>query len=119
MGFCDKCILALTDAKIPKFSWFNQVNVTACHQFPSELTDLTLVEKAMVARAHPVISILKLRPTGGSNPAATYQRVRGHAVVLPQNPGPLLQILPSSTFQLHEVIKVVWASDKPYTTDDL
>ena len=73
----------------------------------------------MVARAHPVISILKLRPIGGSNPAATYQRVRGHAVVLPQNPGLLLQILPSSTFQPHEVIRVVWISDKPYTTDHL
>ena len=41
LWFCDKCFIALTDAKIPKFGWSNQVNLTACHQFPSELNDLT------------------------------------------------------------------------------
>lgn len=62
------------------------------------MVDLTLVEEAVIARAHPIVSILKLRPTGGSDPAATYQRIQGHAVVLPQNPGPLLQLLPLATF---------------------
>ena len=75
LWFCDKCILALTDAKILKFSWCNQVNITLCHQFFSELTDLTLVEKTMIARVHLVISILKLRSIGGSNPAAICQWV--------------------------------------------
>ena len=115
----EECTHALTLGKVPKFRGSNHVNVTACHQFSAKLVDLTLVEKAVIARAHPVISILKLRPIGESDPATTYQRIRGHAVVFPQNPGLLLQLLPSATFQPHEVIKVVWASDKPYTPNDL
>ena len=31
----------------------------------------------------------------------------------------MLQLLPLATFQPHEVIKVVWTSDKPYTPSDL
>ena len=93
--------------------------MTTCAQFSLELEGLTLVEKALIARAHPVISILKLRPASGSKPTATYQRIRDHAVVLSQNPGLLLNILPSSTFQPHQVIKIMWASDTPHTTSQL
>ena len=93
--------------------------MTTYAQFPLELEGLTLVEEALIAWVHPVISILKLRPTGGSKSTATYQRIRGHAVVLLQNPGLLLNILQSSTFQPHQVIKVVWASDTLHTTSQL
>ena len=83
LWFCDTCKRALTAIQAPKFVWYNQVNFTTCAQFPMELAGLTLVEEALIARAHTVISILNLRPAGGSKPTATYQRIRGHAVVLP------------------------------------
>jgi hypothetical protein len=38
---------------------------------------------------------------------------------LPQNPGPLLDILPSAEIKLYEKIKVVWFSDRAPTADDL
>lgn len=34
--------------------------------------------------------------------SVSYQWIRGHAVVLPQNLGPLLDILPSSNLVLHD-----------------
>ena len=119
LWFCTTCQLALAATQASKFRWYNQVNMTTCVQFLEQLKGLTLVEEALIARAHLVISILKLRPAGGSKPSATYQRIRGHAVVLQQNPGPLLHILPSSMFQPYQVIKVVWASDTPHTTSHL
>lgn len=40
--------------------------------------------------------------------AALYQCIRGHAVVLPQNSSLLLDILPSETLVLHDIIRVIW-----------
>lgn len=68
-----------------------------------------MAEEAAIARAHPVVSILKLRPSGAFNPAA-YSCIKGHAVLLPQNPTPLLTLLPSPTLALHDIIRIVWAA---------
>ncbi len=80
--------------------------------------DLTLVEEAVIAHAHPVISILKLRPAGSSL-STSYQRVCDYAVVLPQNLGLLLTLLPSSSLILHDVIQVIWAGKQPHTNVDI
>ena len=79
---------------------------------------MTLVEECLIARSHPIASILKLRPNDVPN-AVAYNRVRGHVIVLPQDPGPLLSILPSAELKLHEKIKVVWLDDRSPTADDL
>ena len=79
---------------------------------------MTLTEKCLIARSHPITSVLKLRPNGTINPLA-YNRLRGHVVVLPQDPGPLLDILPSAELKLYEKINVVWFGDRPPTADDL
>jgi hypothetical protein len=71
-----------------------------------------------MARSHPIASILKLRPNGAYNPAA-YNRLQGHIIVLPQDPGPLLDILPSAEVKLYKKIKVVWFGDRSPTTQDL
>ncbi len=39
----------------------------------------------------------------------TYRGVRGHSVLLPQNPGPLLILLLSETTSIDDVVRVVWA----------
>ena len=91
------CWQALAAVQAPKYGWYNQVNVMPCDLFLIELTRLTLVEETLIAWAHFVISILKLRPASGSKPTAIYQQISGHAVVLPQNPGLLLYILLLST----------------------
>ena len=66
----------------------------------AELEDLTLTEECAIARSHPIGTILKLKPNGFRSPAA-YNAINGHMVNIPQNPGPLLDILPSPTLQFH------------------
>jgi hypothetical protein len=117
-GFCAPCFKALHKGKIPKFSALNGVNVTMCQNYPPELEDLTLTEEYAIARSHPIGTILKLKPNGFRNPAA-YNAIRGHIVTLPQNPGPLLDILPSPVLKFHEHIKIVWSGKSDPTEEDL
>lgn len=116
--FCQQCFNSISKSILPKFGSINIVNKTSYQQYPLQLTDLTPVEEAMIALARPVILILKLRPSGVST-AASYQRIRGHAVVLAPNAGPLLEMLPSSSLVLHDVIRIVWASKRPHTKADI
>lgn len=90
---------------IPKFSAKNLVNVTLCQDYPSALEDLTLTEEYLIAMCHPLGVVLKLRPGGRSSPV-NYHALRGHFIVIPQDPEPLLQILPSPELALHSLIKV-------------
>ena len=117
-GFCERCFLALHRGHIPKFSALNGVNVTMCHLYPAELEDLTLTEECAIARSHPIGTILKLKPNGFRSPAA-YNAINGHFINIPQNPGPLLDILPSPTLRFHEHIKIVWTGKTEPTKDDL
>ncbi len=71
------------------------------------LEGLTSAEEAVIARVHLVITILKLRPNNTFNPGS-YKGIRGHSVLLPQNPGPLLDLLPSETTLVDEVVRVAW-----------
>jgi len=88
-----------------------------CQDYPSVLEDLTTVEESLIARCHPIGTILKLRPGGRVSPT-NYNAVRGHYIVIPQNPGPLLQILPSPELRLENLIKVFWLSeDRPKDKD--
>ena len=116
--FCRYCYTAVSSWKIPKFSATNFVNITMCQSYPSALEDLTAVEECLIAKCHPVGTILKLRPGGHSTPAC-YNALRGHMIVIPQDPGPLLQILPSPELRLDNLIKVFWLGKYPPTNRDL
>jgi len=94
------------------------MNVTFCQDYPPELKDLTPVEEAVIAKCHPVGIILKLRPGGHSSPS-NYRAVKGHFVIIPQDPGPLLDILPSPDLHLQNLFKVFWFNDRPPTDDAL
>lgn len=72
----------------------------------------------MIALAYLVVSILKLQPSGVSL-AASYQKIHGHIVVFPQNPRPLFDMLPSSLFVFHDIIWIVWVSEKSHTDADI
>jgi hypothetical protein len=104
---CKPCFNALNGGRIPKFSALNAVNVTMCQHYPAELEDLTLMEEYAIARSHPIGAILKLKPNGVRNQQRT-TGIRGHIVPIPQNPGPLLDILPSPDLRFHDHIRVVW-----------
>jgi hypothetical protein len=94
------------------------MNVTLCQHYPSALNDFTLPKEYLVAKAHPVGVVLKLRPGGRSSPV-NYHALRGHFIVIPKDPGPLLQILPSPKLHFAQLIKVVWLGNQPPATSDL
>jgi hypothetical protein len=49
----------------------------------------------------------------------THHGLRGHSIVIPQDPGPLLHILPSPELRLNDLIKVFWLGSQPPTDTDL
>ncbi len=77
-----------------------------------------MAEEAAIARAHPVTSILKLRPNRGFNLAA-YYAIKGHIVLLPQNPSSFLSLLPSPEIALHDLICIIWYGKRRPTDYDL
>lgn len=89
-----------------------------CQDYPSALEDLTPVEECLIAKCHPVSTILKLQPRGHSAPT-NYNVLRGHMIVIPQGPRPLLQILPSPELRLDNLIKVFWLGKYRPTNRDL
>ncbi|KAL4888048.1 hypothetical protein BDV59DRAFT_189427 [Aspergillus ambiguus] len=90
---CSSCYSALFRRSIPKFSSLNKINVTLCQCYRAILSDLTLPEECLIAKCHPLGVVLKLRPGGRSSPV-NYRALRGHFIVIPQDPNPLLRILP-------------------------
>lgn len=116
--FCNLCYAAVKRDNVPKFSAGNSINVTTCQHYPSVLEDLTPIEESLIAKCHPIGTILKLRPGGRASPT-NYNALRGHMIVIPQDPGPLLQILPSPELRLHNLIKVFWLGKDPPTNRDL
>ena len=112
--FCHGCFNAIKQRKPPKYSALNAVNVSFCQDYPDALKGLTLTEECLIARGHPIASIVKLRPH-----AASYHRLQGHIIVLPQEPGALLDLLPSAEINFPEKIKVIWFGDRVPTAEDL
>jgi hypothetical protein len=105
--FCTTYHSAVCCSSIPKFSASNFINVVMCQDYLSALDDLTTVEECLIAKCHPVRAILKLQPGGHSSPS-TYNAICGYMIVILQDPGPLLQILPSPELRLDNLIKVFW-----------
>jgi hypothetical protein len=83
------------------------MNVTLCQDYPSALEGLTTVEECLIARCHPAGAIFKLRP-GGYVTSVNYYALKGHMIVIPQDPGALLDILPNDDLSLQTLIKVCW-----------
>jgi len=117
-AFCTPCHLDIVSGRVPKFSVLNSVNVLMCGDYPDILKDLTVIEEAVIARRHPVGSILKLRPGNRRSPS-NYYALRGHMVIIPQQPGPLLRILPSPDLRFQDIIKVFWVGKCQPSPDDL
>lgn len=52
------------------------------HSYPEVLKDIILVEKAVIACAHSIISIIKLKPSSASI-SAFYSKICRHVMILP------------------------------------
>ena len=89
-----------------------------CQDYPSALEDLTAIEECLIAICHPVGRILKLRPGGRPSPVS-YNALNGHMIVMPQDPGPLLHILPGPELALNTLITVIWLGKQPPVLTEL
>ncbi len=108
-NFCHDCWTCVNKGREPKFGISNKMPKLYCQYYPVPLEDLISAEEAVIARAYSVVTILKLRPNNNFN-LGTYKGVHRHSIFLPQNPRPLLTLLPSKTTSMDDVMQVVWAS---------
>ncbi len=107
-NFCHDCWTCVSRGKEPKFGISNKMPKLCCQYYSTLLEDLTSTEEAVIARAHSVVTILKLRPNNSFNPQI-YRGVHRHFVLLPQNLRPLLTLLPLEMTSVDDVMQVVWA----------
>lgn len=106
--FCYKYYNYVREGNLPKFGISNKIPQLCCQHYPSQLDGLTTAEEAVIVKAHPVITILKLRPNNKFNPKL-YQGIKRHSVLLPQNPDLFLILLPSETTYIHDILRIIWA----------
>ena len=105
--FCKECWKRITEGKPLKYSISNGISQFYCQNYPSALENLSIADKVVIARAHLVVTILKLRPNNTFN-LGGYRGIRGHAVLLFQHLGPLLTLLPSDSAAFEDVVCIVW-----------
>lgn len=116
--FCKSCFHHIKELKSLKFDATNIINISIYQIYPNVPKKLMLIEEAVIAYAHPIISIFNLKPSGTSLLASYYQRY-SHTVILPPSPAFWLDLLPSNAFRLYKFNRVVWAIKKPHTTADI
>ncbi len=90
--FCYNYWTCVSGSREPKFGIFNKMSQLCCQYYPVHIEDLTSTKEAVIAKIHPVTTILNLWPNNSFNPG-TYRGIRRHCILLPQNPGPLLILL--------------------------
>ncbi len=59
-NFCHDCWTCVSGGREPKFGISNKMSKLCCQYYPTPLENLTSAEEAVIARAHPVVAILKL-----------------------------------------------------------
>lgn len=89
--FCQSCIKEVQKSKIPQFRHINNINTYICHSYSQVFQDLILVEELVIAYAHLIIFMIKLRFSDASI-SSFYSRIRSYVIVLPQQPGPLFNL---------------------------
>ncbi len=80
-NFCHNCWTCVSRGRQPKFGISNKMPKLCYQYYPTLLEDLTSTEEAVIAKVHPVMTILKLRPNNSLNPGI-YKGICGHSVLL-------------------------------------
>lgn len=109
--FCKSWYSKIIEKKILIFGFVNYINILFCQNYPDILNDLTSIEEVFITSAHPITSVLKLRPSETGSTTLNH-RIWGYTVVLSQNLGHLLTILSLSNLASHNIIRITWASKR-------
>ena len=105
--FCKKCWKCISKRKLPKYSIFNGMSQLCCQNYPLTLENFSITKKVVIAKAHLIITILKLKPNNRFNPRF-YRGIQDHVIILFQNLGPLLISFPSDLATFEDIIRIVW-----------
>lgn len=105
--FCKEYWKRITEEKQPKYSISNRISQFCCQNYPSALENLSIAEEVIIAKAHPIVTILKLKPNYRFNPGS-YRRIRSHAIILSQNTRALLILFPSDLAVIEDIVRIIW-----------
>lgn len=85
---------------------------------PEELSELTMVEESLIARARAKSWIVKLQETEGGFALPTVQRgLKGHTIIYPQRPGKLATVLPPPVEDVLTFICVIFVGSSKLTSE--
>lgn len=104
--FCKKCWKNISEKKSPKYRIFHKLPQLCSQNYFLALENLSIAQKIIIARAHLIITILKLRPNNKFNPGS-YRKIRDHAIILPQNPWLLLILLLFNLIVIEYIMRIV------------
>ena len=107
-NFCHNFLTCISGGRKHTFCISNKMSQLCCQYYLARLNDLRSTEKAVIARAHLVITTLKLWPNNNFN-LGSYKGIRGHFVFMSQNLGRLLALFPLKMTSMDDVVRVVWA----------
>jgi len=112
LELCTMCSRTLHRGSLPKHALANRLYVGAV---PDELSDLTMVEESMIARARAKSWIVKLQEQDADSASPTSQRaLKGHTIIFPQQPDKLTDVLPPPLDETLSFICVIFVgSSKP------
>ena len=106
LQLCKTCYNSLRKRKTPPLSL---ANGTYLGPIPSELSDLTPVEEAMIARCRAKCWIIQLKEDSPTIVMPeTQQGVHGHIIIYPQRPSEIAKVLPPSINDLLTPICVLF-----------
>ena len=113
LELCNACSRGLRRGKVPKYALANKMYVGPV---PQELSDLTMIEESMIARARAKSWIVKLQEHDSVSSSPTAQRgVKGHTIIYPQQPGELASILPRPVAETLTFICVIFVGSTTLT----
>jgi hypothetical protein len=84
---------------------------------PPELTDLTVILEAMIARCRDKCWIIQLKEEDDFSTPITQRGVRGHVIVYPQRPSDIAKILPPSIEEVVTLICVIFVGSNRRTEE--
>lgn len=123
LTLCRECHRSLSSDRLPKLALANELFVG---EIPEALSDLTVVEEAMVSQRRAKCWILHLREEGTSNEvtegvsnntAASQRALKGHIIVFPTHPERLGRVLPPPMEDVVSPICVLFVGSSPPTKE--
>jgi hypothetical protein len=115
LSLCKDCHSALKKGKVPALS---MANLTYLGPGPKELSDLTVVEEAMIARCQSKCWVIQLKEEDPNNentvlPPNVQCGVKGHIIIYPQQPSEIAHLLPPNINDVLIPICVLFIRSSP------